>query len=127
MLTIWGCDNIENKHTLYCGKDCRKTFCTSLREHGKNLIDFEKKEMLPLTKEELKSCQDAKVRYICENRIVKNTKDKNYEKARDHCHYTRKYRGATHGICNLKFNIPNEIPVVLTMVQIMIIILLVKN
>ena len=56
MLTIWGCDNIENKHTLYRGKDCRKTFITSSREHGKNLIDFEKKEMLPLTKEELKSC-----------------------------------------------------------------------
>ena len=30
-------------------------FCTSLREQAKNIIDFEKKKMLPLTKEELKS------------------------------------------------------------------------
>ena len=31
---------------------------------------------------------------------------------RDHFHYTGKYRGAVHSICNLKFNMPNEIPVV---------------
>ena len=43
-----------------------KNFCTSLREHARNVIDFEKKKMLPLTKEELKSYQDAKVCYICE-------------------------------------------------------------
>ena len=30
-------------------------FCTSLREQAKNIIDFEKKKMLLLTKEELKS------------------------------------------------------------------------
>ena len=27
-----------------------KKFCKSLREHTKNIIDFEKKKMLPLTK-----------------------------------------------------------------------------
>ena len=31
---------------------------------------------------------------------------------RDHCHYTGKYRGAAHNICNLKLNVPNEILVV---------------
>ena len=31
---------------------------------------------------------------------------------RDHCHYTGKYRDAAHSIRNLKFNVPNEIPVV---------------
>ena len=31
---------------------------------------------------------------------------------RDHCHYTGKYRGTAHSICNSKFNVPNEIPVV---------------
>ena len=29
--TIWGFDHIEDKHTLYRGKDCMKKFCTSLR------------------------------------------------------------------------------------------------
>ena len=48
--TIWTFDNIENKHTLYCGEDCMKRFCETLREHAKNIIDFEKKQMLPLAK-----------------------------------------------------------------------------
>ena len=51
-------------------------------------------------------------------------KDRNYQKVRDHCHYTGKYRGTAHSICNLKFNVPNDIPVVF---QIMTIILSLKN
>ena len=33
-------------------------------------------------------------------------------KVRDHCHYTGKYRGAAHVSCNLRYKIPNYIPVV---------------
>ena len=36
----------------------------------------------------------------------------NYQKVRDYCHYTSKYRCAAHSYCNLKFNMPNEIPIV---------------
>ena len=50
MSIIWAFDNIENKHTLYCGEDCMEKFCKSLREYDKNIIDFEKKKMSPLTK-----------------------------------------------------------------------------
>ena len=32
MTEIQGFDQIEAKHNLYCGKDCMKTFCTSLRD-----------------------------------------------------------------------------------------------
>ena len=38
--------------------------------------------------------------------------NKKHYKVRDHCHYTGKYRGAAHNICNLRYKIPNEIPVV---------------
>ena len=31
MPTIWGFDQIENKHTLYRGKYCRKQLCASLK------------------------------------------------------------------------------------------------
>ena len=58
MSTISSLDHIEKKHILYRGNDCVKKFCTSLREHTKNVIDFEKKKML--TKEELKSHQGTK-------------------------------------------------------------------
>ena len=43
--TIWAFDHIENTHTLYRRKYCMKKFCESLREHARNIIDFEKKKM----------------------------------------------------------------------------------
>ena len=67
--------------------------------------------MLPLTNEELKSHQN--VFYICEKGILKKlSKSINYRKVIDYCHYTGKYRSAAHSICNSKFNVPNEIPLV---------------
>ena len=33
-------------------------------------------------------------------------------KVRDHCHYTGRYRGPTHSLCNLRYRIPSYIPVV---------------
>ena len=111
MSTIWAFYSIEGKHILYHRKEFMKKFCTSLREHEKTIIGLEKKKMLSLTKEDLKSYQDAKVYYICRKRTLKNAKDINYRKFRNHCHYIGKYRGAAHSICNLKFNVPNEIPV----------------
>ena len=43
-----------------------KKFCRPLREHAPNVISFEKKKTLPLTKIELKLHQDATACYICE-------------------------------------------------------------
>ena len=34
------------------------------------------------------------------------------QKVRDHCHYTRKYRGVAHSVCNLRYKISKKIPVV---------------
>ena len=113
MLTIWAFDYLENKHTLYCDEDCVKKICSSLRQHATNIPNFEKKKMLTLTKKELKLHEDAAGYYICGKRILKNLKNlKNYWKFRDHCHYAGKHREAVQSICNLKFNVPNEIPVV---------------
>ena len=112
MSTFWAFNHIENKHTLNCGKNCMKKFCECLREHAKNIIDFEKQKSLSLTKEELKSHQDANVCYICGKRILKKLPESiNYWKVRDCCHYERKYKGTAHSICNLKFNVSNEISV----------------
>ena len=54
MSTIWAFDNIKNKHTLFRGNGYTKKFCESFSEHAKDIVGFEKKKMLPLTKEELK-------------------------------------------------------------------------
>ena len=44
----------------------------------------------------------------------KNDKNafKLYHKVSDHCHFTGKYTGTGHNICNLRYKIPKEIPVV---------------
>ena len=65
MSIICGFYHIENKDTLYHEKDCMKKLCVSSREQAKNIIDFANKQMFSLTKEELKSHQDAKACYIC--------------------------------------------------------------
>ena len=50
---------------------------------------------------------------IVEKRFLKMfADDKNFRKVRDYCHFTGKYRGGAHSICNLTFNVPNKIPVV---------------
>ena len=84
-------------------------FCESLREHAMKII----KKMKLLTKEQPKSYENTKICYICkeklENKYLKNGK---ICKVRDHCYYTVEYRGAAHSICNLKYNVPKNIPIV---------------
>ena len=114
MSTIWAFNNIESKHTLYRREDCMKKLCTSLREHATNATNFEKKKMLPLTKQEVKLHQDTTECYICGKRFLeKFASDENYRNVRNHCHLTGKNRGAAHSICNLRFNVPNKVPLTL--------------
>ena len=85
-------------------------FCKDLREHATKIINYDKKDMIPLTKKEEKNYNNQKVCYICKKEFDKS--DKKHYKVRDHCHYTGKYRGAAHNICNLRYKIPKEIPIV---------------
>ena len=65
--------------------------------------------MIPLTNEERESYKNQKVSDICEKEFSTDKKD---QKVIDHCHDTRKYRGAAHNSCNLRYKIPKEIPLV---------------
>ena len=76
-------------------------------------VNFKKKKINLLTKQEQKSYHNAKVCYIYKEKFKdKHAKDKTYGKVRDHCHYTGEYRDAVQSICNLRYNIPKEIPIV---------------
>ena len=66
--------------------------------------------MIPLTTEEKIYHNEHEICYIYKKKFDKS--DKKHYKVRDHCHYTGKYRGAAHNICNLEYKIPKEIPVV---------------
>ena len=85
---------------------------SDFREHATEIINYEKKEMIPLTKREEKKHNKQEVCHICKKRFSTDDNNKKYHKVRDHCNYTGKYRGAAHDICNLRYKIPKEIPVV---------------
>ena len=94
-------DQSKNKLDHYRGKDCMKKFSKDLREHATKIINYEKKKMIPLTTEEKIYHNEQEICYICKKEFDTNDK-KNY-KVRDHCHYT---------VCNLRYEILKEIPVV---------------
>ena len=98
-------DKSNNKLSYYRGEDCMKRFCKDLKDHATKLIDFKKKIMTPLTKEEEDNYNKENICYICK-------KEFNNDKVRDHCHFTGKYRGAAHNTCHLRYKIPKNIPVI---------------
>ena len=66
--------------------------------------------MIPLTNKERKLHCKQKVCHTCKKRF--STDDYKFQKVRDHCHYTGKYRGVAGDIFNLRYKIPKEILVV---------------
>ena len=92
-----------------------KNFCIYFKEHATKIINYEKKEMIPLTKEENIKHRKQKICFICRKGFSTDDDNcnKKYFKVEYHCHYTGKYRGAAHDICNLRYKIPKEISVIL--------------
>ena len=89
-----------------------KKFCVYLREHILKMIDFKKKNIKLLTKEEQESYENAKICCICEEELKnKYLKHKNHGKDRDHFHYGEP-RSAGHSLCNLRYSVPKKIPII---------------
>ena len=83
-------DRTKNKFDYYSGKNCMKNFYLNLREHATKIINYEKKEMIPLTKKEEKKHNKQKVCYIYKKGFSTDDSNKKYHKVKDHCHYTGK-------------------------------------
>ena len=70
--------------------------------------------MVLLTDNENKFYEEHEKCHICQKEFCydknEEKKFKIYQKVRDHCHYTGKFRGAAHSICNLRYKVPQEIP-----------------
>ena len=105
-------DATKNRLDYYRGKSCMKNFCLNLREHTTKIINYEKQELIPLTKEEKRAHCIQKRCYICKKKFRTDNNNKKYHKVKDHCHYTGKYRGVAHDICNLRYKTRKEILVV---------------
>ena len=69
-------DEERNKLSHYRGEDSMKRFCKDLREHATRIINYQKKEMIPLTKKEEKKHGKQKVCYICKKGFNKDDSDK---------------------------------------------------
>ena len=112
LFTYCSFDLTNNKLDFYRGKDCMERFYKDLKQHATKIINYEKKEMIQLTDAKNKSYKKQKVCYICKKGFSTDDDNKMYHKVRDHCHYTEKYRGAAHSICNLGYKTSKEIPIV---------------
>ena len=104
-------DTTKNKLDYYRAKNCMKNFCLDLKEYATEIINHEKKEMIPLAKQEKEFHNMQKICHIYNSVFSTDYNNKKYHKVKDHCHYTGKYRGAAHDICKFKYKIPKEIPV----------------
>ena len=70
-------DTTKNKLDYYSSKNCMKNVCLDLKEHATKIINYEKKEMIPLTKKEKKMHNKQKVCYICKQRFSTDDGKKN--------------------------------------------------
>ena len=84
------------------GKDF---ICELISAVKKAHLNLPKKEMIPLSDLEWKKFREADVCWLCRKEFGEDTR------VRDHCHFTGKFRGAAHGLCNLKFQRPKFTPV----------------
>ena len=109
------CSFDEKEKKFYRGRDCIEKLCKKLKEHSMKIVKYKEKEMIPLNDEENKSYEEQEACNICEE-FCTNEDDKNYKnrkKVKDHCHYTGKFRGAAHSICNLKYKALQGTPIVI--------------
>ena len=116
MLTKCLFNKKENKLDYYREKYCIEKLCKKLKERAMKIINYIKKEMIPLTYEENKSYKEQEACHICEEKFCMDKDDENYKnkrKVKDHCHYTGKFRGAAHSICHLRYKVHKNIPIVI--------------
>ena len=101
--------DVPNPLKMYRGKDCVEKFVEYIEEEVKRLYEtFPRQPMTKLTDVLKREHEAAEKCHIC----LKEFNDPKNKKVRDHCHYTGLYRGAAHNNCNLKYRIPDHIPIV---------------
>ena len=64
--------NRENKHDVYRGKNYMKRSCQSLSERAMKIITFYIEEKKLFTKEKQESYENAKIYFICQEKIEIN-------------------------------------------------------
>ena len=100
---------MENKHDVCRGYNCMKNFSEILREYAMKIINFKKKKILVIKKQQQESYENAKICYICKEKIEnKYRENKKCCKVWDHFYCTEEHRGAAHTVCILKNRAPKK-------------------
>ena len=73
----------EKKLNYYRGKDRIEKLCKKLKERAMKIINYEKKEMIPLFKEENKSYKEQGTCHTCEEKFCVDKDDESYKKKKD--------------------------------------------
>ena len=93
------------KLITYTGKEkFLQKFVNMLEKDIREITNIKKKEMIFKEKERFNKAMKC---WICNKKFVRGD-----VKVRDHCHFTGRYRGAAHRICNFKYRKPYITPVV---------------
>ena len=69
MFTRCSFNEKENKLNYHRGKDCIEKLCKKLKARAMKIINYEKKEMIPLTKEENKSYKEQETCHIYQEKF----------------------------------------------------------
>ena len=77
MFTKCSFDEKENKLDYCRRKDCIEKLCKKLKKCAMKIINYEKKEMIPLTYEEYKSYKKQETCHICEEKLYVDKDDEN--------------------------------------------------
>ena len=75
LVTCCSFDESKNEQKYFRGKDCIKIFCKDLKDQAMKLINYEKKEVIPLTDKEKESHENQQICHICEkefSQIIKS-------------------------------------------------------
>ena len=78
MFTKCSFDEKENKVDYYREKNYIKELCKKLKNRAMKIINYEEKEMIPLTYEENKSYKEQEACHICEEKFCVDKDDENY-------------------------------------------------
>ena len=116
-------DNTLNKIEKYIGENAHIEFfksLESLKDFVYDILKKHKKEII-MNKEDIKNFNESKICYLCNKEIedyYNLIKDNNTErfihnKVRDHCHFSGRYRGAAHYLCNINYRKQIYLPIII--------------
>jgi len=88
------------------GDDVAGKFVETLEAHIKQIYQqFKFPKRMTFTKADEKRYKRATKCHICDEEL-------GVDRVRDHCHFTGRFRGAAHNVCNLNYKAPKFIPVI---------------